>query len=46
RHWSLRSLAARTGIPYTTVQSIVRDEMKMRKVLGKWVPHVARVERK
>ena len=39
RHWSLRSLASRTGIPYTTVQSIVTEELKMNKILGKWVPH-------
>lgn len=39
RHWSLRSLASKTGIPYTTVQSIVTDELKMKKIMAKWVPH-------
>lgn len=40
RHWSVRSLASRTGISKSTVGRIVRTELCMKKILGKWVPHV------
>lgn len=46
RHWSLRSLAARTEIPWSTVRNIVKDQLKMSKVLGKWVPHVLTEDQK
>lgn len=39
RHWSMRSLASRTGIPLSSVQRIVTNELKMTKKLGKWVPY-------
>lgn len=38
RHWSLRSLASRLNIPKSTLAAIVKDDLKMKKVLGKWVP--------
>lgn len=39
RHWSLRSLATKTGIPRETVRRIIVNHLKMKKKMGKWVPH-------
>lgn len=39
RHWSLRSLASTTGIPLSTLSVILKRDLKMKKKLGKWVPH-------
>ncbi|XP_015793258.1 histone-lysine N-methyltransferase SETMAR-like [Tetranychus urticae] len=39
RHWSTRSLAAKVSIPLTTVKAYLNDRLKLRKRLGKWVPH-------
>ena len=39
RHWSLRSLASHTSIPYGTVQRIVRGELGYKKILSKWILH-------
>lgn len=35
RHWSLRSLASHTSIPYHSVQRIIKHVLGMRKILGK-----------
>lgn len=39
RHWSLRTLSNKLSIPLKTVHRIVKDELKLTKKLGKWVPH-------
>lgn len=39
RHWSTRSLASRISLPQTTVSAILRNDLKMKKLLGKWIPH-------
>lgn len=46
RHWSLRSLASNTGLPYATVQRIVTEKLRMTKVLDKWVPHILTPEQR
>lgn len=39
RHWSVRSLALHLEIPAATVERIVKNELQMKKKMGKWVPH-------
>lgn len=39
RHWSLRSLSSKTGIPRSTIQRYIRTDLKMKKKMGKWVSH-------
>lgn len=46
RHWSKRSLANRTNIPKSTVQGIIHNDLKMKKVLGEWLPHTLTKDQK
>ena len=39
RTWSTRALSAQTGIPKSTVQRILKEKLKMKKINAKWVPH-------
>lgn len=39
RHWSLRAISNKEEIPYSSVQRIVVHELKMKKIMKKWVPH-------
>lgn len=39
RHWSTKVLSSKLGIPATTVKRYLKEEMKMVKKLGKWIPH-------
>ncbi len=45
-NWSLRELAARSGIPRETVRRILKDELNLVKISAKWVPHVLSKEQK
>ena len=45
-NWSLRELAARSGIPRKTVRRILKDELNLVKISAKWVPHVLSKEQK
>ena len=40
RRWALQELQAHTGIDQTTVNKILREDLHMRKIAAKWVPHV------
>ena len=39
RQWSLQELQAHTGIDQATVLKILREDLHMRKIAVKWVPH-------
>lgn len=39
RRWTVAELAAHTGISESTVFRILRNDLKMRKLCAKWVPH-------
>lgn len=39
RHWSLSALSSRLGIPKPTIYFILRNDLKMKKKMGKWIPH-------
>ena len=39
RQWSLQELQAHTGIDQETVHKILREDLHMRKIAAKWVPH-------
>lgn len=39
RRWTVTELAQHTGIPASTVRRILRQDLKMRKIAAKWVPH-------
>ena len=39
RRWSLQELQAHTGIDQATVHKILREDLHMRKIAAKWVPH-------
>lgn len=39
RHWSTRALSAKLEIPRTTLKEYIKNRLKMKKTLGKWVPH-------
>lgn len=39
QHWSNKAFAAKTDIPLSTVRVILRQGLKMKKLLGKRVPH-------
>ena len=39
RRWSLQELQAHTGIDQATVHKILREDLHMRKIAKKWVPH-------
>lgn len=40
RDWTVVELAHPTGIPASSVRRILKDELKMKKKLCQWVPHV------
>ena len=40
RRWSLQELQAHTGIDQATVHKILREDLHIRKIAAKWVPHV------
>ena len=37
--WSLQELQAHTGIDHATVHKILREDLHIRKIAAKWVPH-------
>ena len=39
RRWSLQELQAQTDIDQATVHKILREDLHMRKITAKWVPH-------
>ena len=39
RRWSLQALQAYTGIDQATVHNTLREDLHMRKIAEKWVPH-------
>ena len=39
RRWSLQEVQAHTGIDQATVHKILREDLHMRKIAAKWVPH-------
>ena len=39
RRWSLQELQAHTEIEQATVHKILREDLHMRKIAAKWVPH-------
>ena len=39
RRWSLQELQAQTGFDQATVHKILREDLYMRKIAAKWVPH-------
>lgn len=46
RHWSMRSLSQHLDIPLATLRSIVVDDLKMKKKMGKWVSPELTAEQK
>ena len=46
RRWSLQELQAHTGIDQATVHKILREDLHMRKIAAKWVPHALTKEKK
>ena len=45
-NWSLRELAARSGILRETVRLILKDELNLVKISAKWVRHALSKEQK
>ena len=39
RRWSLQELQAHSGIDQATVYKFLREDLHMRKIAAKWVPH-------
>ena len=39
RRWSLQELQTHTCIDQATVHKILREDLHMRKIAAKWVPH-------
>ncbi|PSN39059.1 hypothetical protein C0J52_10099 [Blattella germanica] len=39
RRWTVLELAQHTGIPASSVRLIVRQDLNVRKIAAKWVPH-------
>ena len=39
RRWCLQKLQAHTGIDQATVHKILREDLLMRTIAAKWVPH-------
>jgi hypothetical protein len=39
RHVTIEQLQAETGLCLATVQMIIRNDLKMRKLCSQWVPH-------
>ena len=46
RRWSLQELRAHTGIDQATVHKILREDLHMRKIAGKCVPHALTEQQK
>ena len=46
RRWSLQELQARTDIEQATVHKIIRENLHMRKIAAKWVPHALTEQQK
>ena len=46
KRWSLQELQAHTGINQATVHEILRENLHMRKIAAKWVPHALTEKRK
>ena len=46
RRWSLQELQAHTGTDQATVHTILRDDLHMRKIAAKWVPHALTEQQK
>ena len=44
--WSLQELQAHTGIDQATVHKILREDLHMRKIAAKWVPHALTEQQK
>ena len=39
RRWTVLELAQHTGIPASSVRLILRQDLNLRKISAKWVPH-------
>ena len=39
RRWSLQELQAHTGFDQATVHKIIQEDLHVRKITAKWVPH-------
>ena len=46
RRWSLQELQAHTCIDEATVHKILREDLHMRKIAAKWVPHALTEQQK
>ena len=46
RRWSIQELHAHTGIDQATVHKILREDLHMRKIAAKWVPHALAQQQK
>ena len=46
RQWSQQELQAHTGIDQATVHKILREDLNMRKIAAKWVPHALTEQQK
>ena len=46
RRWSLQELQAHTGIDQATMHKILREDLHMRKIAAKWVPHALTEQQK
>ena len=46
RRWSLQELQAHTGIYPATVHKILQEDLHMRKIAAKWVPHALTEQQK
>ena len=46
RRWSLQDLQAHTGIDQVSVPKILREDLHMRKIAAKWVPHALTEQQK
>ena len=46
RRWSLQKLQAHTCIDQATVHKILREDLHMRKIAAKWVPHALTEQQK
>ena len=45
-HVSIRYLAVDTGMSYGTISSIIHDELKLKKLCARWIPHQLTDQRK
>ena len=46
RAWTISLMSCRLAIPSTSLFRILTDELKMKKKLGKWIPHELTEEQK